>query len=76
MGGSAGGIAAGVLVALMLAGLSIRYKADQIVVGVVLIVLVTGMTSFLTTQLLVPNPQLNAPTRFPTSPCRSSATCP
>ena len=64
--GLLGGIGAGVLVALMLAGLSIRFKADQIVVGVVLIVLVTGMTSFLTTQLLVPNPQLNAPSRFPT----------
>jgi general nucleoside transport system permease protein len=64
--GLLGGIAAGVLVAFMLAGLSIKFKADQIVVGVVLIVLVTGITSFLNTQVLVANPQLNAPSRFPT----------
>ncbi len=64
--GLLGGIGAGVLVALMLAGLTIRFRADQIVVGVVLIVFATGVTSFLTTQILVPNPHLNAPSRFPT----------
>jgi general nucleoside transport system permease protein len=64
--GLLGGIAAGVLVAFMLAGLSIKFRADQIVVGVVLIVLVTGITSFLNTQVLVSNPHLNAPSRFPT----------
>jgi general nucleoside transport system permease protein len=64
--GLAGGIGAGVLIAYMLAALSIRFHADQIVVGVVLIVFATGMTSFLTTQILVPNRHLNAPTRFPT----------
>lgn len=63
--GLVGGIGAGVLVAFMLAGLSIRFKADQIVVGVVLIVFATGVTSFLTTQVLVPNPNLNSPSRFP-----------
>jgi general nucleoside transport system permease protein len=62
--GLMGGIGAGLLVAFMLAGLTIRFRADQIVVGVVLIVLATGVTSFLTTQILVPNPHLNAPTRF------------
>jgi general nucleoside transport system permease protein len=64
--GLVGGIGAGVLIAFMLAGLTIRFRADQIVVGVVLIVLATGVTSFLTTQVLGANPQLNAPTRFPT----------
>ncbi|MFP4148570.1 MAG: ABC transporter permease [Nitriliruptoraceae bacterium] len=64
--GLLGGIGAGVLVAFMLAGLSIRFQADQIVVGVVLIVFATGVTSFLNTQVLSGNPQLNAPTRFPT----------
>jgi general nucleoside transport system permease protein len=64
--GLLGGIGAGVLVAFMLAGLSIRFKADQIVVGVVLIVFATGVTSFLTTQILVPNQALNSPSRFPT----------
>jgi general nucleoside transport system permease protein len=63
--GLAGGIGAGLLIALMLAGLSIKFKADQIVVGVVLIVFATGITSFLATQVLVPNPHLNSPRRFP-----------
>jgi general nucleoside transport system permease protein len=64
--GLLGGIAAGVLVAFMLAGLSIRFQADQIVVGVVLIVFATGVTSFLNTQILSGSPELNSPTRFPT----------
>ena len=63
--GLLGGIAAGVLVAFMLAGLSIRFQADQIVVGVVLIVFATGVTSFLNTQILSGSPELNSPTRFP-----------
>jgi simple sugar transport system permease protein len=64
--GLAGGIAAGVLIAFMLAGLSIRFQADQIVVGVVLIVFATGVTSFLSTQILSGSPELNSPTRFST----------
>jgi general nucleoside transport system permease protein len=40
--GLVGGLGAGLLIALMLAGLSIKFKADQIVVGVVLIVFATG----------------------------------
>ncbi|MEX2561667.1 MAG: ABC transporter permease [Nitriliruptoraceae bacterium] len=64
--GLIGGIGAGVLVAFMLAGLTIKFQADQIVVGVVLIVLATGVTSFLTTQVMSPNPHLNSPTRFRT----------
>ncbi|MEX1164697.1 MAG: ABC transporter permease [Nitriliruptor sp.] len=62
--GLAGGVLAGVLIAAMLAALSIRYKADQIVVGVVLIVFATGFTSFLATQVLSGSPQLNSPRRF------------
>jgi general nucleoside transport system permease protein len=64
--GLLGGIGAGVLIAFMLAGLSIKFQADQIVVGVVLIVFATGVTSFLTTQIMVPNQALNSPSRFPT----------
>jgi general nucleoside transport system permease protein len=64
--GLLGGVAAGTLIALMLAGLSIRFKADQIVVGVVLIVFATGITSFLATQVLSGSPHLNSPSRFPT----------
>jgi general nucleoside transport system permease protein len=62
--GLLGAILAGVVIAAMLAGLSIRYKADQIVVGVVLIVFATGFTSFLATQVLATSPELNRPPRF------------
>ena len=42
---------------------------DQVIVGVVLNVLVTGLTSFFFTQVLQPNAaQLNAPPRFPRIP--------
>jgi ABC-type uncharacterized transport system permease subunit len=62
--GLVGGILAGGLFGVLLSVLSIRYRADQIVVGVVLIVLATGLTSFLTTQVLSANPQWNSPARF------------
>lgn len=58
------GLLVGAAIGWMLAVLSIRYHADQIIVGVVLIVFATGLTAFLTTQLLSPNPHWNAPTRF------------
>ncbi len=62
--GLAGGVLAGALVGLMLAGLTIRYAADQVVSGVVLIVFATGVTSFLTSQILAGTPNWNAPVRF------------
>jgi len=56
----------GVLVAFVLAAFSIRYLVDQVIVGVVLNVLVTGLTGFLYGALLVPNETiLNRPVRFP-----------
>lgn len=61
--GLLGGMGAGALLGGLLALLSIRYRADQIVVGVVLIVLATGLTSFLLTQVLVGS-SLNSPQRF------------
>lgn len=66
--GLIGGIAAGALIGAMLAGLSIRYGADQIVSGVVLIVLATGVTSFLTSQVLAVETDWNSPVRFAVSP--------
>ena len=66
--GLLGGIAAGALIGVMLAGLTIRYQADQIVSGVVLIVLATGVTSFLTSQLLASNTAWNSPVRFTAAP--------
>ncbi len=62
--GLLGGMAAGGLIGLMLAGLTIRFQADQIVSGVVLIVFATGITSFLTSQLLTVNTAWNSPVRF------------
>ncbi len=58
-------IAAGVLVALVLGVFTITYKVDQVIVGVVLNVLVMGLTDFLYSQLLVPEgARLNTTTRF------------
>ena len=62
--GLLGGILAGGLIGLMLAALTIRFAADQIVSGVVLIVFATGITSFLTSQVLAENSSWNAPIRF------------
>ena len=64
-GGLVGAMAAGALVALILGLFAITYFVDQIIVGVVLNVLVIGVTSFLFTQVMVPNTaSLNAPPRF------------
>lgn len=57
---------AGVLVSFVLAAFSIKYLVDQVIVGVVLNVLVTGLTSFLYSQVLTANAEvLNSPPRFP-----------
>ena len=57
---------AGVLVSFVLATFSIKYRVDQVIVGVVLNVLVIGLTSFLFSQLLAPNAALlNTPDRLP-----------
>jgi simple sugar transport system permease protein len=53
---------AGVLVALLLGVFGIKYIVDQVIVGVVLNVLVVGLTGFLYSELLSPNEQvLNSP---------------
>lgn len=58
-------IVAGVLVAAVLAAFAIKYLVDQIIVGVVLNVLVIGLTSFFYSQVLQPNAALlNTPVRF------------
>lgn len=60
---------AGVLVSFVLAAFSIKYLVDQVIVGVVLNVLVTGLTSFLYSKVLAGNPQLlNHPPRLPEWP--------
>ena len=56
---------AGTLVSFALAAFAIKYVVDQIIVGVVLNVLVSGLTGFLFSQVLSKNPQfLNSPPRF------------
>ena len=56
---------AGMLVAFVLAAFAIKYLVDQVIVGVVLNVLVAGLTSFLFSQVLQPNAAtLNTPPRF------------
>jgi simple sugar transport system permease protein len=58
-------IVAGVLVAWVLAVFALRYWVDQVIVGVVLNVLVTGLTNFLYTKIFAPVPTLNHTDRFP-----------
>ena len=56
---------AGMLVSFALAAFSIKYFVDQVIVGVVLNVLVVGLTSFLYSQVLTANGgALNQPPRF------------
>ncbi|WP_405373141.1 MULTISPECIES: ABC transporter permease [unclassified Microbacterium] len=63
--GLIGAMIGGVLVAFVLAAFAIKYLVEQVIVGVVLNVLVTGLTGFLYGALLVPNEeQLNSPIRF------------
>jgi simple sugar transport system permease protein len=63
--GLIGAMIGGVLVSFVLAAFSIKYLVDQVIVGVVLNVLVTGLTGFLYGALLVPNEEfLNRPVRF------------
>jgi len=49
--GLLGGIVAGVGIAALLAVFAIRYQVNQVVLGVVLIALATGLTSFLLSQI-------------------------
>ncbi|WP_307833281.1 ABC transporter permease subunit [Pimelobacter simplex] len=64
-GGLVAAMLAGALVALVLGFFAITYFVDQVIVGVVLNVLVIGLTSFLFGQVLAENPQeLNAPDHF------------
>ncbi len=60
---------AGALIALILGLFAITYFVDQVIVGVVLNVLVVGLTSFLFRQVLTPNAAtLNSPDRFRAMP--------
>ena len=49
--GLVGGIAAGVAMAALLGVFALRYQVNQVVLGVVLIALATGLTDFLLSQI-------------------------
>ncbi len=60
---------AGALIALILGLFAITYLVDQVIVGVVLNVLVIGLTNFLFRQVLTPHADaLNSPDRFRSVP--------
>lgn len=58
--GIAAGALAGAVFGWLLAFLALRYGADQIIVGVVIVAFCTGLTNFLTEQVLSPDQNLNA----------------
>ena len=63
--GLIGAVIAGALVAWVLAVFAIKHVVDQIIVGVVLNVLVVGLTNFMFSTLMVSNlPFYNQPPRF------------
>ena len=63
--GLAAAMIAGVLVSFVLAAFAIKYLVDQVIVGVVLNVLVAGLTSFLFSQVLSEDTALlNSPPGF------------
>jgi simple sugar transport system permease protein len=62
--GIVAGIVTGGLLAALLAVLAIRYLVDQIIAGVVINILVIGITSFLQARVLAKLPDLNHPERF------------
>lgn len=62
-------LVAGVLVSFVLAAFAIKYYVDQVIVGVVINVLVLGLTSFLYSEVLAKNSALlNNPPRLPNLP--------
>jgi simple sugar transport system permease protein len=63
--GVVAGAVAGAIFGALLAFLALRYGADQIIVGVVIVAFCTGLTNFLTEQVLTPyQATLNSPSTF------------
>jgi ABC-type uncharacterized transport system permease subunit len=62
--GIVAGVLTGGLLAALLAVLAIRYLVDQIIAGVVINILVVGITSFLASRVLAKQPALNNPERL------------
>ena len=53
------GAVVGGLIGLLLAFLAVRYRSDQIIVGVVLVTMLAGLASYFTSQVFTPFPQFN-----------------
>jgi len=64
--GLLGAIAIGALLGAALAVLVIKYRVDQIIAGVAINIFALGLTSFMATRVLGPNPEFNEPERFGT----------
>jgi len=63
--GALAGAVAGAVFGALLAFLALRYGADQIIVGVVIVAFCTGLTNFLTETVLTPyQATLNSPSTF------------
>jgi simple sugar transport system permease protein len=62
--GLLGAIASSMLLALVLAWLSIKYKINQIITGTVINIFATGMTSFISAKFLQTNEALNMTPMF------------
>jgi simple sugar transport system permease protein len=63
--GVLGGMVTGALLGLLLAWLAIRFRVDQIIVGVVINILALGLTSYLASRILAVHQDLNTPQRVP-----------
>ncbi|MFQ5517087.1 MAG: ABC transporter permease [Acidimicrobiia bacterium] len=57
--GIVGAVLAGAALSWVLAVLSVKYRVDQIIVGVVINIFVLGLTSFMTIRILAQNAHLN-----------------
>jgi simple sugar transport system permease protein len=66
--GTLGAVVAGLLLSLVHAVLSIRYKVDQIISGVVINIFAIGITSFISAKFLSEFPELNNSGIFPSTP--------
>jgi ABC-type uncharacterized transport system permease subunit len=62
--GVIGAVISGGALAFVLAVLSIRYRVNQIIAGMVINIFVVGLTNFLSSRVLQQNQALNTPPRF------------
>jgi simple sugar transport system permease protein len=62
--GLLGALVSGALLGAVLAVLSIKYRVDQIIAGVVINIFALGLTSFLASRVLAEAPHFNSPGRF------------